>query len=275
MSETFDNPLVDYDTRDGIAWIEMDDPPANTFSYQMMRALDEAILRARFDDDVHVLVLTGAGNRFFSAGANIAMLGSVTHRFKYYFFLHASETLNRLEQTPKLVVAALNGHALGGGFEIALAADLRWAWRPTGAEAPSLLVGLPEVEFGVLPGTGGTGRLARIAGKARALELLLAGRKLAVDEAKEMGLVSEAIEAPTVELFREEVQRRARLFCPPHRAPLAVGNIKRAVHSGLETSLDGALALERELEQQLFETDDAREGFAAWIQKRKPSFGGK
>jgi hypothetical protein len=114
--------------KDGhVGFIEMDDPPANTYTHEMMRQLDEAILDARFDSDVEVIVLTGKGEKFFSAGANIGMLNQVTPEFKYMFCLHANETLARLEQTPKLVIAALNGHCVGGGLEIAMAADLRIA----------------------------------------------------------------------------------------------------------------------------------------------------
>src|SRR5712692_11483485 len=104
--------LINSRLAEGIAWIEMNDPPANTYTYEMMQELDSAILRARMDAAVHVIILRGAGDKFFSAGANIKMLSSVTPEFKYYFCLHANETLNRLEQTPKLVIAALNGHTV-------------------------------------------------------------------------------------------------------------------------------------------------------------------
>src|SRR3989454_798357 len=175
--------LIHYTADQGMAWIEINDPPANTYTYEMMQQLDAAILKARMDDSVHVLILRGAGEKFFSAGANIKMLASVAPEFKYYFCLHANETLNRLEQTPKLVIAALNGHTVGGGLEIALAADLRLARRDAGK------IGLPEVALGVLPGTGGTQRLARLVGKSRAMELMVAGRLMSFDEAKTIGLV--------------------------------------------------------------------------------------
>ena len=162
---------------DGIYTIELNDPPANTYSYEMMRELDEAILAARMDPNVHVIVLRGAGEKFFCAGANIAMLKGADPDFKYYFCLHANETLNRLEQTPKLVIAALNGHTVGGGLEVALAADIRIARKDAGK------IGLPEVALGVLPGTGGTQRLARLVGKARAIELMATGRLMTMDEA--------------------------------------------------------------------------------------------
>src|SRR5207245_1556556 len=150
MAET----LISYRTENGIAVLEMNDPPANTYTYEMMRELDAAVLRARMDDAVHVLILRGAGDKFFSAGANIKMLSSVTPLFKYYFCLHANETLNRLEQTPKLVIAALNGHTVGGGLEIAMAADLRIGIHNTSLPAEKQpKMGLPEVTLGVLPGT--------------------------------------------------------------------------------------------------------------------------
>jgi len=127
----------------GVAIIELDDPPANTYTHEMMRQLDDVILQARFDDAVHVLVLRGHGDKFFSAGANIAYLNSITPRYKYFFCLHANETLNRLEHTPKLTIAALNGHTVGGGLEIAMACDIRLAKANAGK------IGLPEVNLGV------------------------------------------------------------------------------------------------------------------------------
>src|SRR5262247_2868576 len=170
---------IGYSIADGIATIELDDPPANTYSYEMMREIDAAVLDARMDRAVHVIVLRGAGEKFFCAGANIGMLKEADPEFKYYFCLHANETLNRLEQTPKLVIAALNGHTVGGGLEVAMAADLRIARKDAGR------IGLPEVALGVLPGTGGTQRLARLLGKARALELLAAGKTFSFEQAAE------------------------------------------------------------------------------------------
>src|SRR5512143_1169454 len=151
--------LVNYMTEKGVAVLTLNDPPVNAYSYEMLKELDSAILEARFDNDVHVIVLTGHGEKFFCAGANINMLKEADETFKYYFCLHANETLCRLEQTPKLVVAALNGHTVGGGLEVALACDLRIA-----RKGP-YQIGLPEVGLGVLPGTGGTQRLARVVGK--------------------------------------------------------------------------------------------------------------
>ena len=257
---------VNYRVERGMAVLELNDPPANTYSYEMMRELDDAILRARFDDEVQVIVLTGAGEKFFCAGANIQMLAEVTPQFKYFFCLHANETLNRLEQTPKLVIAALNGHTVGGGLEIAMAADIRIARRGAGK------IGLPEVTLGVLPGTGGTQRLARLIGKARAIEIMALGSTFDFEEAEKLGLVNHVFEK---ENFLPQVLDYAAQFVPPAKASRAVGHIKRAVQSGLEVSFESGLALERELQQQLFQSADAAEGLSAYVEKRKPSFKGK
>ncbi|MBL8152343.1 MAG: enoyl-CoA hydratase/isomerase family protein [Blastocatellia bacterium] len=258
--------LIDYRSENAVAIIELNDPPANTYSYEMMRQLDEAILQARMDEAVSVIVIRGSGDKFFCAGANINMLKEVTPEFKYYFCLHANETITRLEQTPKLVIAALNGHTVGGGLEVALAADIRIARRGAGK------IGLPEVNLGVLPGTGGTQRLARLLGKAKAIELMVTGATIDFDEAQKLGLVNAVFEN---ENFFEKVLEYARQFTPPHRASKAIGYIKRAVQSGLESSFNEGLALERELQQQLFTSQDSKEGLAAYVEKRKPDFKGR
>jgi len=261
--------LVDYRVKNAVAWIELTDPPANTYTYEMMRDLDDAIQQARFDENVHVIVLRGAGEKFFCAGANIYMRQTVNPTFKYYFCLHANETLNRLEHTPKLVIAALNGHTVGGGLEIAMAADLRIARRGAGK------IGLPEVTLGVLPGTGGTQRLARLINKATAIELMTTGETFDFERAKELGIINQIWETSSNEEFLEKIQKYAEQFCPPHRASKAVGRIKRSVQSGSEVTFEQALAIERELQQQLFQSDDAKEGLSAYVEKRKPSFSGR
>jgi len=259
------------DTQAGVRVLTLHEPPANTYSYEMMRELDQAILDARMDAAVHAIVLTGSGEKFFCAGATIGMLKDADPEFKYYFCLHANETLNRLEQTPKLVIAALNGHTVGGGFEVAMAADIRIARKDAGK------IGLPEVALGVLPGTGGTQRLGRMVGKARAMELMVSGRLLTMDEALAMGLVTEVWDSEKLagRSFLDAVRAYAEQFTPPHKASRAVGRIKRALQSGLEAGFSEGLALERELQQLLFESDDAREGIAANLEKRKPNFRGK
>jgi enoyl-CoA hydratase/carnithine racemase len=254
-----------YSVAGGIATLLLRDPPANTYSYEMMQELDAAILRARMDDDVHVLVLRGDGEKFFCAGADIKMLASATPSFKYNFCLHANETLNRLEQTPKLVIAAINGHCVGGGLEVAMACDLRLAKK-------GVMIGLPEINLGVLPGTGGTQRLARLVGKARALELMVDGANLTAEAALAERIVSRVVEPDG---FEREVRELAERFAPPKKAAKAVGAIKRAVVSGAEMSFGDGLALERELQQQLFISDDAKEGIGAYVAKRKAEFKGR
>ena len=256
---------------DGVYVIELNDPPANTYSYEMMLEIDAAVLAARMDPAAHVVVIRGAGDKFFCAGANIGMLKDADPEFKYYFCLHANETLNRLEQTPKLVIAALNGHTVGGGLEVALAADIRIAKQDAGK------IGLPEVALGVLPGTGGTQRLARLVGKARAIELMATGRLISMDDAKALGLVHEVWGDADLQgrSFNDAVLEYARQFTPPNKASRAVGRMKRAVQSGAEAGFLEGLAIERELQQLLFQSEDAKEGLAAHLDKRKPVFKGK
>ena len=261
---------IDVSVNDGITTIQLSDPPANTYSYQMMLEIDSAVLAARMDPNVHVIVIRGAGEKFFCAGANIGMLKDADPEFKYYFCLHANETLNRLEQTPKLVIAALNGHTVGGGLEVAMATDIRVARKDAGK------IGLPEVALGVLPGTGGTQRLARLVGKARAIELMATGRLMPFDEAHALGLVTEVWgdEQMQGRSFAAAVHEYAKQFTPPNKASRAVGRMKRAVQSGAEAGFLEGLAIERELQQLLFQSDDAKEGIAANLEKRKAKFTG-
>jgi enoyl-CoA hydratase/carnithine racemase len=230
-----------YGVHDRVALIELNDPPANTYSYEMMREIDEAILSARMDPSVHAIVITGSGDRFFCAGANIGMLAKADAQWKYYFCLHANETLSR------------------------------WIARRGAGK-----IGLPEVMLGVLPGTGGTQRLARLLGKSRAIELMATGRLMTFDEALAIGLVNEVWEESRLggRAFRDVLLDYARQFTPPERASRAVGRIKRAVQSGLDVGLADGLALERELQQLLFEGEDAKEGLRANLDKRPPRFTG-
>jgi len=258
--------LVRYEARDGVATLTLDAPPVNGYSHEMMRVLDERILAARFDDAVHVLVITGAGDKFFCAGADVSKLAAMTPAFKYHFCLHANETLLRLEHTPKLTIAALNGHCVGGGLEVALACDLRVARRGAGK------TGLPEVALGVLPGTGGTQRLARLLGPARALDLMVTGRTFDFEEAERLGVVNRVFEADG---FAARVAEFAGEFVPPRKASLAVGLIKRAVQTGAALPLESGLALERELQAELFASADCRAGLDAFLRKKTATFTGR
>lgn len=160
----------------------------------------------------------------------------------------------------------MNGHCVGGGLEIAMAADIRIAKKGGGK------IGLPEVSLGVLPGTGGTQRLARLVGKARAIELMTTGRTFEFEEAEQMGIVNHVYPA---ENFWEKVLEYAGQFIPPSKASKAVGLIKRSVQSGAEVPFSESLAIERELQQQLFQSEDAKEGLSAYVEKRKANFAGK
>src|ERR1041385_19259 len=225
---------LDYEVKDGIALITLNDPAAYTYSCELMRDLDRAILDARMDDAVQVIVITGKGNKFFCAGADIQMLANVTPTFKYYFCLHANETLNRLEQTPKLVIAAINGHCVGGGLEVAMAADIRIG-RGVGGK-----MGLPEVSLGVLPGTGGTQRLVRIVGKSRAIEMMATGELFPFEVCREMGLIDRLLIADTGESLLNQVLEYAKQFTTPAKAAMAVGRIKRSVQDRKSTRLNSS-----------------------------------
>lgn len=257
---------IDQTTADGISLIELNHPPVNSYTHEMLRELDHALLKARFDDETHVIVITGKGEKFFSAGADINMLGTRTLSYKANFALHGHEVLMRMENTPKLVIAAVNGHAIGGGLEIAMAADIRIAKKDGGR------VGLAEVNIGVMPGMGGTQRLPRLVGRAKALELCATGKQVAFEEALDMGLFHYVHER---ESFMQEVMDYAKQFVPPNKASLAVGKIKRAVQSGVETSLPEGLAFEREALSQTFASDDGNEGVKAYLEKRTARFQGR
>ena len=275
------NRLVNYgETKNGVAIIELisdsagdplegDKTPVNTYTREMWHDIDDAILEARFNDDVSVILITGHGEKFFSAGASIKYLNTLSPRYKYFFCLHANETLSRLEQTPKLVIAALNGHTVGGGLEIAMAADIRIARKG------NYQVGLPEVALGVLAGTGGTARLSRLVGKAKAMEIMVTGRKFSFEESREMDLVHDIYDSLSLDEFRQDILDYAGRFSLPFAASKAIGNIKRSVQSGMEIPLEYHLALERELQSDLFQSEDAKEGIKAYVDRKTPRFEGK
>ncbi|HEV2448929.1 MAG TPA: enoyl-CoA hydratase/isomerase family protein [Thermoplasmata archaeon] len=256
--------VVSTKVENGVGWIEITKPKANTYDLAMMVELDAAIEEMRFDDSAKVLVLTSGLPGFFSAGADIEMLKASQPDFKAMFCLHCQETLNKFAETPKLVIAAINGHCVGGGLEIALSCDLRMMAKDSGK------IGLPEVTLGVLPGTGGTQRLPRLIGASRALDLMITGRLMGPEEAHAIGLVNYVYPK---ESFRADVAAYAETLAKgPSRA---VSLIKRAVMEGIELPIDGALSLERELQNRLFITEDAKEGIGAFVEKRKPTFKGR
>jgi len=261
-----DTTLVEHSVEARIMTITLQNPPANSYSYAMMKQLDLAVLEARFNDDVDVIVLTGSGDRFFCAGADIADLKSMTPSFKYNFCLHANETLNRLASTAKLVIVGINGHCVGGGLEVALAGDLRVA------KSGSYKLGLPESKLGVLAGTGGTQRFSKLLGTSKAIELMATGETFGPDKGVSLGLINEILEG---EDFSAALQSYARQFTSPSASAAAIGAMKLSVHGGEGSPLHQGLALERELQQQLFQGPDAKEGLKAFVERRAPQFGRK
>ena len=258
--------LIEYRAENGIGIIELNNPPANAYSLESLKLLDAAIVSARFDTSVQVIVIRGAGEKFFCAGADINLLFRESSEFRNQFALFGHETLSRLENTPKLAIAAINGHCAGGGLEIAMACDIRIARKNAGR------TGLAEVNLGVIPGMGGTQRLPRLVGKARAIDLAATGRMIAFEEALEFGLINDIFEG---EDFFDQILDYARQFVAPNKPSKAVGLIKRAIQTGIQGSQWEGLAFERELLEQAFASADAAEGLSAYREKRIAKFEGK
>ncbi len=249
---------------DGIGTITLDKPPANSYDLEYVQELGEAVREAASDDAVKVVVVRSASERFFCAGADIKAFNENTAEGNMEMCRAAHEGLALIAAIPKVFIAEINAHALGGGLEIALACDLRFA-----ADGDYRL-GLPEVTLGVLPGNGGTQRLPRLIGWSRALELMITGRAVTPAEALELGIVNAVF--PADELRGKTLEYAQALASGPTRA---IGSIKLAVHEGLATGLEAGLARERELVAELFGSEDGREGIAAFAEKRKPAFVGR
>jgi enoyl-CoA hydratase/carnithine racemase len=267
MSETAAaQPLVSLSReRDGVALIHLNRPPANSYNRAFLDDLNAAVDEIRWDGDLHgAVLLSDLAPRFFSAGADIGNFKASTQAERVMTVLHAQEILLKIERTPKVFVAAISGHALGGGLEIALACDLRFA-----AEGEYRL-GLPEVSLGLLPGNGGTQRLSRLIGRTRALDLMITNQQVNAARALELGLVDRVF--PADRLVDETVDYVARLAKGP---TLAIGNIKIATRLGADLPLEGALALEREAVWRLFMSEDAAEGLTAFGEKRAPVWKGR
>lgn len=266
MSETAAQPVVRVSPeRDGVALIHLNRPPANSYNRAFLDELNAAVDEVRWDDAVHGAVLVSdLAPRFFSAGADVNNFKISTQQQRVMTVLHAQEILLKIERTPKVFIAALSGHALGGGFEIALACDFRFA-----AEG-EYRIGLPEVTLGLLPGNGGTQRLSRLIGRTRALDMMITGQQVAAARALELGMVDRVFAADR--LVEEAVDYLAKLAKGP---TLAIGNIKIATRLGADLPLEGALALEREAVWRLFMSEDAAEGLAAFSEKRPPQWTGR
>jgi len=248
----------------GVALIHLNRPPANSYDRGFIDDLNAAIDEIRFDESIGAAVLTSDLPKFFSAGADIGMFRTVTPKARAMTILHMHEVLLKMEHTPKIFIAAIGGHCLGGGLEIALATDFRFA-----AEGDYRL-GVPEVTLGILPGNGGTQRLPRLIGRQKAMELLLTGKPLDPKTAASFGIVDRLL-APD-QLLSEAISFAATMAAGPK---VAIGEIKLVAKQGLEMSLESALALERSGIFRLFETADAKEGLSAFAEKRKPSWKGE
>lgn len=256
---------VTLERNEGVGVIKLDNPPANAYDHAVMRELDQAIDDARFDASVKVIVVTSAIERFFSAGANVGALKAMSAQERATFDLHAHEVLAKFERTPKVVIAAISGHCLGGGLEIALACDLRFM-----VDTANARIGLTEANLGVIPGTGGTQRLPRLIGLAKALDLMVTGAALEPRQALELGIVNRLY--PVEQLVPETMAYAKKLAGGPS---FAAGLIKLAAVQGMALPLEGGLLLERELLNRVFASADAEEGMAAFLEKRPPTFKGE
>ena len=248
----------------GIGFITLDKPPANSYDLAFIEELAAAVRSAAGDDAVKVVLLRSGSEKFFSAGADVKAFNENTVEANVEMIRASHETLSSIATIPKVFIAEINGHALGGGLEIALACDLRFA------AAGEYRLGTPEVTLGVLPGNGGTQRLPRLIGWSRALDLMVTGRTVTPADAHQLGIVDAVF--PPDEL-RERTLEYARVLASG--ATRAIGNIKLAVHEGLARSLEAGLERERELVEELFRSEDGREGIAAFAEKRAPVFSGR
>ncbi len=255
---------VSFEKAGAIGRITFDRPPANSYNREFLDELNAAIDAARFDEGVRAVVVNSASPKFFSAGADIKMFLESSLAYKTAFVLHAHEIVSKLERTPKPIIALLAGHTLGGGLEIALGCDFRFA-----AEG-DYRIGLPESKLGLLPGTGGTQRLTRLVSHTVALELMLTGEAVDPARALQLGIVDRLY--PADQLVDKAVEYAETLA---RGAPIALGNIKIAATLGGQGTLEAGLALEREAVSRLFPTADAAEGLAAQTERRAPSFQGR
>lgn len=256
-------PLVTFSSKDAVGFITLDRPPANSFEISFMRDLDAAIMVADDAAEIKVIIVKSASEKFFSAGADIKAFheNDVAGNVELIHISH--QTLDKIAASQKVFIAAINGHALGGGLEVALACDLRFA------AVGSYTIGLPEVTLGLLPGAGGTQRLSRLIGASRALELMITGERVSPENALQLGIINRLFPAGKLLYETETFARRLT-----EGATVAIGAVKQAVHRGVNSELSAGLALERKLMEMLFDTDDAQEGFAAFAEKRPPVYRG-
>lgn len=248
-----------------VARIVLDRPPANAYDVDFLRSFGSAVDDVRLDERVHCVLLESASERFFSAGADVGVFQRSSVRRRAMTVLIAHEVFRKLEQSPLLFIAVITGHCLGGGFEWALACDLRFASRG------DYRLGLPETSLGLLPGSGGTQRLPRLIGLGRAMDLIVSARTITPEEALDLGVVNRLLE--TTEATRAAALAYARKVAG--QASESIGRAKIATSLGSGESLDAGLALEREAMVRVFETHDATEGISAFLEKRQAHFEGR
>jgi enoyl-CoA hydratase/carnithine racemase len=249
----------------GVGVLVLDRPPANSYDYAFLRSLASAIDDVRADEDVHAVVITSASEKFFSAGADVSAFAAGTTRSRVMTALLAHETFRKMENTPIIFLAAISGHCLGGGFELALACDQRFAAEGT------YQIGLPEVNLGLFPGSGGTQRLPRLVGLSKGMDLILNATTMNPPQAKELGLVDRLF--PDAAACREgAIEYATKIAAGPS---VALGHAKLAVTQGYSAPLDVGLAIEREAISRVFVSQDANEGIKAFGEKRKAEFKGE
>jgi enoyl-CoA hydratase/carnithine racemase len=254
--------FVRVETSDGIGTIRLDRPPMNALNVQVQEELRAAATQVAADPEIRAVVVYG-GEKVFAAGADIKEMADMSYVDMVQRAADISAAIGALARIPKPVVAAITGYALGGGCELALACD----WRVAAEDAK---LGQPEIKLGIIPGAGGTQRLARLVGPARAKDLIMSGRMVDAAEALRIGLVDRVVPADAV--YDEAVALVRPYVTGPAQALRAA---KLAIDGGLELDLASGLAWESQLFASLFATDDRREGMAAFIAKRKPDFTGR
>jgi enoyl-CoA hydratase len=257
-----DQQLITVQRDGGIATVVMNRPPVNAIAPDLLEQFDAAVTDLGADSSVRVIVVTSAIPRYFMAGADIKMMASRTPQGGEDAVRNSPFAI--LERTPKPVIAAVNGHALGGGCELALCCDYRLM-----LDDGRSTIGLTETSLGIIPGAGGTQRLPRLVGRARGLQMIFEGRRLTAPDALQIGLVDASLSPDD---FETAVQAKALALS--NMATRALAHAKRAVLEGLETSLTDGLRLERELFFEVVKTPDAAEGLAAFIEKRPARFTG-
>ncbi len=255
---------VDFAVEQGVGVISLNRPPANAYDWQMLRDLSEAIRKAREDSAVRAVVLKSASPKFFCSGADISTLKDSDRAQFANFLTAAHETVDAITRTPKIFIAAITGHCIGGGLELALCCDFRFA------AAGKYRFGLAEVNLGLSPGMGGTQRLPRLIPKSRALHMMVTGDPVGPEEALQLGIVDRVLPE---DKFADEVMGYARKLASG--PSMAQGYIKLSVNMGLEASLSEGLAIERAHQNQLFASEDVAEGLKAFLEKRPPSYRGR